>query len=239
MITKLKKILRPFKNHLKYAGSKRKCPVCSSGARRFIEFGIKARADARCPFCRALERHRLFWLFIERKTSFQSKPPQKALHIAPEAILEKKLRPLIGEGYVTADLFSPDVDLKMDILDIQFPDNTFDFIYCSHVLEHVQDDRKAMREFHRVLTPNGIAILLVPITAKKTIEDPSIEDPKERLRLFGQEDHVRRYGPDYEARLKEEGFTVETIHKEDFLSPEEIEIMGLTKASGELYVCKK
>ena len=81
--------------------------------------------------------------------------------------------------------------------------------------------------------------MLVPITAERTIEDPSIEDPKERLRLFGQEDHVRRYGPDYESRLKEEGFTVETIHKEDFLSPEELEMMGLTIAGGEIYVCKK
>lgn len=101
------------------------------------------------------------------------------------------------------------------------------------------DDRKAIREFHRVLTPDGIAVLLVPITAERTIEDPSIEDPKERLRLFGQEDHVRRYGPDYESRLKKEGFTVETIHKENFLSPEELEMTGLTIKGGEIYVCKK
>ena len=107
--------------------------MCRNGASRFLEVGVVPRADARCPFCGALERHRLFWLFMERKMSLLTKPPQKALHIAPEAILEKKLRPLIGEGYVTADLFNPNVDLKMDITDIQFPENTFDFIYCSHV----------------------------------------------------------------------------------------------------------
>ncbi len=146
---------------------------------------------------------------------------------------------MIGEGYVTADLFADNVDLKMDITDIQFPDNSFDFIYCSHVLEHVPDDRKAMREFRRVLTARGMAVLLVPITAEKTIEDPSIEDPSERLRLFGQDDHVRRYGPDYLSRLKEEGFTVEVIRGEDFLSSTEIEKMGITKGAGELYICRK
>ena len=133
MVTKLKQKLRPLKYFLIYRGSNRWCPVCRNGASRFLEVGVVPRADARCPFCGALERHRLFWLFMERKMSLLSKPPQKALHIAPEAILEKKLRPLIGEGYVTADLFNPNVDLKMDITDIQFPENTFDFIYCSHV----------------------------------------------------------------------------------------------------------
>jgi hypothetical protein len=81
--------------------------------------------------------------------------------------------------------------------------------------------------------------LLVPITADKTVEDPSIEDPKERLRLFGQEDHVRRYGPDYSTRLQEAGFIVEEIRSEDFLTSKEIEKMGITPAAGELYICKK
>lgn len=208
-------------------------------SKQFLDAGIVPRSDARCPFCRSLERHRLSWLFFERKTDIASNPPQAALHIAPESILEKKLRPLIGEGYVTADLFAENVDLKMDITDIQFPDSSFDFIYCSHVLEHVPDDRKAIREFRRVLTAKGIALLLVPITAKETFEDPSIEDPKERLRLFGQKDHVRRYGPDYVSRLKEEGFKVEEIRGEDFLTSTEIEQMGITPASGELYICRK
>lgn len=239
MIAKLKQKLKSVKSRLKYGGKNRKCPICSNSSKRFLEFGIIARVDAMCPFCGSLERHRLFWLFIERKTFFQTKAPQKALHVAPETIIEKKLRPLIGQGYVTADIVAPDVDLKMDITDIHLPDDSFDFIYCSHVLEHVPDDRKAMREFNRVLTPTGIAILLVPITAEKTIEDPSIEDPKERLRLFGQEDHVRRYGPDYENRLREEGFQVEIIRGEDFLNSEEMETMGITSAAGELYICKK
>lgn len=226
-------------NRLINGGSNRTCPICGMSSKQFLDAGIVPRSDARCPFCRSLERHRLSWLFFERKTDIASNPPQAALHIAPESILEKKLRPLIGEGYVTADLFAENVDLKMDITDIQFPDSSFDFIYCSHVLEHVPDDRKAIREFRRVLTAKGIALLLVPITAKETFEDPSIEDPKERLRLFGQKDHVRRYGPDYVSRLKEEGFKVEEIRGEDFLTSTEIEQMGITPASGELYICRK
>jgi SAM-dependent methyltransferase len=97
---------------------------------------------------------------------------------------------------------NPRAMVRMDITDIQYPKDTFDVIYCSHVLEHVVDDRKAMREFHRVLRPDGWALLLVPITVEKTFEDPSVTDPEERLSVFGQEDHVRCYGPDYVERLR-------------------------------------
>lgn len=239
MIKLARRRLNRLITHLKYDGNERKCPVCNNGSKQFLEYGIIPRKDAICPYCHSLERHRLFWLFLEKRTNFLSSPPQKALHIAPEAILEIKLRALIGNGYITADLFARNVDMRMDITDIQFPENTFDFIYCSHVLEHVPDDRKAMREFRRVLTPNGIAMLLVPIMAEKTIEDPSIEDPKERLRLFGQEDHVRSYGPDYSSRLKEAGFFIDEVYPEDFLTPLEIEKMGITPASGALYICRK
>jgi SAM-dependent methyltransferase len=238
----LKRLFKPAKHIwscLIYGGHKLKCPICSKGASHFLTYGIVPRSDARCPFCGALERHRLFWLFVERCTKFSSDPPSKALHVAPEPILQRKLKHLIGEGYMTADLLEQDVDLQMDITDIQFPDGFFDFIYCSHVLEHVPDDKKAMREFRRVLAENGFAVLLVPITAETTIEDPSITDPQERLRLFGQADHVRRYGPDYLARLQEAGFTVQVLEREHFLSPFEIETMAITAAAGELYVCRK
>jgi SAM-dependent methyltransferase len=170
---------------------------------------------------------------------FFQMPPRKMLHVAPEAVLEERFRPLLGAGYVTADLLAAKVDVRMDITNIQYPDASFDFIYCSHVLEHVPDDRKAMREFRRVLSSNGVAILTVPITADQTVEDPSIEDPKERLRLFGQEDHVRRYGRDYASRLKEEGFSVTEIRPRDVLTSGEIEKMGITSAAGEIYACKE
>jgi ubiquinone/menaquinone biosynthesis C-methylase UbiE len=129
--------------------------------------------------------------------------------------------------------------IKMDICDIQYPDRSFDVIYCSHVLEHVLDDKRAMREFFRVLNSNGWAILNVPISSEKTFEDSSIVDPKERLKAFGQEDHVRNYGPDYVERLRDSGFTVETTKVADLASSDEAVRMGLTQASGEIYYCTK
>ena len=138
-----------------------------------------------------------------------------------------------------ADLHAGNVDITMDICDMQLPDNRFDFIYCSHVLEHVTDDRKAMREFYRVLSPRGMAFLLVPITAEVTFEDPTVTDPKERLRLFGLEDHVRVYGKDYTDRLRQSGFDVEEVKPGDFLDAEEIKRMGITSSAGSLFICYK
>jgi ubiquinone/menaquinone biosynthesis C-methylase UbiE len=120
----------------------------------------------------------------------------------------------------------------MDITDIDYADETFDVIYSSHVLEHVPDDRKAIRELHRVLKSDGWAILQVPITAYRTFEDPSITNPIDRLRIFGNKDHVRKYGPDFVERLKEAGFKVKVITASDFL-------MGITDAAGEIYHCTK
>jgi ubiquinone/menaquinone biosynthesis C-methylase UbiE len=128
---------------------------------------------------------------------------------------------------------------RMDITRIQYPEESFDVIYCSHVLEHVPDDRIAMREFRRVLRKDGWAVLLVPITVEKTFEDPTITDPTERLRLFGQEDCVRRYGPDYVERLREAGFDVFVTRVLDVFSEEEATRMGLTPAAGEIYLCRR
>ncbi|MEM0897927.1 MAG: methyltransferase domain-containing protein [Verrucomicrobiota bacterium] len=226
-------------SHLFLRGDARVCPVCGRGARRFLDFGIVPRADAQCPFCGALERHRLLWLYLSRETSYLEKPPGRVLHIAPEPVFRRRFRKLFGEGYLTGDLRGTHVDENIDITDIQYPDNTFDLILCSHVLEHVPEDRKAMREFHRVLAPEGQAFLLVPINSKVSEEDPSVTDPKDRLRLYGHPDHVRNYGLDYPQRLEEEGFKVKTVLREDFLTDEELENMGVTATSGELYIGRK
>ena len=160
------------------------------------------------------------------------------LHVAPEECFISHLRKHLGQNYITADLLN-EADVKMDITDIQYPDEYFDIIYCSHVLEHVQDDKKAMKEFCRVLKHKGWAILLVPITADKTFEDPAIVTPSERLRVFGQEDQVRRYGPDYVPRLRESGFKVEVSKVTELFEKNDIITMGLTEASGEIYYCTK
>jgi len=112
-------------------------------------------------------------------------------------------------------------------------------IYCSHVLEHVSNDKQAMNEFYRVLKLGGWAILLVPIISDETFEDPSVVDPTMRLKLFGQEDHVRRYGPDFIKRVEETGFKVLEITGSDFLGNEEITRMGITEEAGTIFYCKK
>jgi SAM-dependent methyltransferase len=185
-----------------------------------------------------MPRHRLAWLYFENKTHLLDGSEKSMLHIAPEPCIEKPLRKLIGPNYLTADLLSSHAMVKMDITNIQYSDETFDVIYCSHVLEHVSDDMAALREMRRVLRPQGWALILVPITADRTHEDPSVTDPAERLRLFGQEDHVRRYGPDFTDRLKDAGFKIDVIRASDFLAKDQCERMGLDD-SEEIYFCAK
>ena len=235
MMTPARRLIKRFA----YWGNRRYCPVCDRSARIFLGFGVVARPNARCPFCNSLERHRALWRFLHEKTDLFQHSDRRMLHIAPESCFEPRFREQIGAGYLTADLMEP-ADVKMDITNIQYPDETFDIVYCSHVLEHVPDDRGAMREMCRVLRRDGWAIMMVPITVDQTIEDPSITDPAERLRLFGQDDHVRRYGPDFVDRLQEAGFTVTTNRPEDFLSQAEIERIAATpEYAGEIYFCTK
>lgn len=234
----IKAPLKKFINTVRYYGDERYCPVCGKKSSRFNSFGIAAREDAQCPHCGALERHRLLWLFFQKRTDLLADKP-KLLHVAPEPCLESIFRKQLGNNYLTADLLNPNAMVKMDICDIQYPENYFDAIYCSHVLEHVLDDKQAMREFYRVLNANGWAILNVPITREKTFEDPSIVEPEDRLRAFGQEDHVRCYGQDYFERLRESGFNVEVIKVDDLANGDEAVKMGLTRASGEIFYCTK
>ena len=230
-----------------YAGEGRYCPICEKSARKFLTAGRETREDSQCPHCLSFERQRFLLLYLLRRTDlFNSRLENSAkersepiLHVSPAACLEPKFKARFGDRYLTADLLSPTAMVKMDITNIQYPDQSFPAILCSHVLEHVSNDIAAMREFYRVLKDDGWAILLVPITADRTFEDPSIADPAKRLELFGEIDHVRRYGPDYVDRLRSVGFKVETIFVEEVASAAEIEKMRLTADSGEIYLCRK
>lgn len=230
--------IRKFVNRVTHLGTERYCPCCRASVRRFLPYGLERREEARCPVCAALERHRLIWLYFTQKTDLFDGTPRKMLHVAPEPQLSRHFSSKEYIDYLSADLMNPRAMVKMDITDIQYPDNTFDVIYCSHVLEHVPDDRKAMREFHRVLKPGGWAILQVPITAETTFEDPTVTSPEERERLFGQHDHVRRYGPDYKDRLADAGFSVKVDGFVRELDEKEIARMGLMQ-SEDVYFCTK
>ena len=218
-------------------GNKRYCPICKKSSRKFGKFGRIPRFDVRCMHCFSLERHRLIWTYLQRKTDLFDGSLKKLLHVAPERGLGKSLKNYLGEGYLSGDLDSPMAMVQMDITDIKYPDDSFDVIYCSHVLEHVPKDRQAISELFRVLKLGGWAIILVPITVEKTFEDPSVKTSKERLKIFGQEDHVRRYGPDFTQRLTKAGFKVSEIKAFDFLSDEEINRMRI--GSDSIFICKK
>lgn len=199
-----------------YRGRGVECPVCGAHYRRFLPYGyVASRPNALCPRCLALERHRLLWLYLTRETDLTTARP-RTLHIAPEVCLMRHLRPLFAaqpERYVTADLESPLADLHFDVQRIPLADASFDAIICNHLLEHVADDRQALRELHRILRPGGWGILLSPVERdyERTYEDDTITDPDERTRIFGQYDHRRIYGADYADRLREAGFEAADI----------------------------
>lgn len=163
------------------------------------------------------------------------------MHIAPEKNLQKILKSFSHIKYISGDLNpSMDCDIRLDITDINFEDNFFDVVICSHVLEHIVDDRKAMRELFKVLKPSGEAILQVPISKynKETFEDISITTLEERERIFGQKDHVRIYGKDYKKRLENVGFKVSLYDIKKDLSIQDIKKYGLNMEEI-LYVCQK
>jgi SAM-dependent methyltransferase len=213
------------------------CPICNRTG-YFEPFGAYPRQEARCPHCRSLERHRLLWLFLKKQTDIFNKGTKNILHVAAEPCLEKHFRRIHGKNYLTADLNNPSAMVKMDITDIHYPNRTFDIIICNHVLEHIIEDKKAMSEFYRVLKNNGWAILLVPINdMEKTYEDNSITTEAGRLKAFGHEDHVRRYGRDYSTRLQSVGFNVNIILPNEFADEKDIKNMNLPKDN--IYYCKK
>ena len=204
-------------------GNNVECPVCLGRFKKLLPYGyVNPRENVLCPKCLSLERHRLMWLFLQRKTDFFS-VKKKVLHIAPEQCFYKRFKRQENLEYTTADLESPLADIKMDIQEIPLEDDIFDVVICNHVLEHVPDDKKAMKEIYRVLRPGGFAILFVPInfSLNTTYEDPSITNPKERLKHFNQEDHWRLYGADYPIRLQEIGFKITDKNYLDEISNEE------------------
>lgn len=193
----------------------------------------KQRDNVLSPSTLSLERHRLLWLYLQHETELFKKS-HKMLHVAPEQPFYKRFRNLENLQYITTDLNSPLADVKADILDLPFEDDSFDVILCNHVLEHIPDDLTAMKELYRVMRPGGWGIFQVPqdIFRDETFEDNSITDKKERTRIFGQYDHVRIYGMDYFDRLREAGFEVEAIDYTASMIPEDIDRYRL--AEGEL-----
>ena len=221
-------------------GSKYTDPIDGKSFRTFLPYGYEnPRPNVLAPGTLSLERHRLLWLYLKNETTLFTKP-HKLLHFAPEQAFLKRFKKLSNIDYTTTDLLSPIADVKADICDLPFEDNSFDFILCNHVLEHIPDDTKAMQELYRVLSKGGTAILQIPqdLNRDTTFEDDSITDPKERAEIFGQYDHLRVYGLDYFQKLRDIGFQVDEIDYTNTMTSAQIEQYRLAK--GEIIpVCKK
>ncbi|MDD7915832.1 class I SAM-dependent methyltransferase [Polaribacter ponticola] len=208
-------------------------PIDGKSFRKFLPYGYgKQRENALSPSTLSLERHRLMWLFLKDETSFfTSKKELKTLHIAPEQCFLDLFRNQKNLDYTTSDLESPIADVKADICNLPFEDNTFNVVFCNHVLEHITDDTKAMQELFRVMKKGGFGIFQIPqdLSRDVTFEDNTITDKKERAKIFGQYDHVRVYGRDYFNKLRSIGFKVDEIDYTKKIAPEKLERFCLMK----------
>ena len=206
-------------------------PIDGKSFKTLLPYGYgNQRNNVLSPSTLSLERHRLLWLYLNNETDFFS-AKKSVLHFAPEQCFLKRFRDLKNIEYTTTDLLSPIADVKADICDLPFEDNSYDIILCNHVLEHIPDDTKAMQELYRVMKPGGYGILQIPqdLNRAETFEDDSITDRDERAKIFGQYDHVRIYGRDYFDKLRSIGFKVEEVDYTASLSNEDIEKYCLAK----------
>ncbi len=207
------------------------CPCCDHSFSRFLPAGVAKRPNARCPNCGSLERHRMVWLYLQRQTNFLS-ANLSVLDVAPEEFMQRKLHALANLDYLSIDLVSPLAMKKMDVTKLELTDESFDVAFCNHVFEHIPNDLQAMREVRRILKSGGWAILQTPVDLSRatTDEDPSITDPQELLRRFGQTDHIRIYGRDLFDRLREAGWDISTPALESWLTAKEIQHYALNPA---------
>jgi len=187
----------------------RECPICGYQG-LFISVGRPPRWDARCLACGSRERHRLTHLW-RTEGGGDRLAGKRILHFAPEKFLMRQMRgnPL----YETADLFQKGVTHRLDITALPFADGTYDVVMAHHVLEHIDDDRRAMAELFRVVKPGGFGVFSVPLngTRRETYENPAVTDAAGRMAHFSAPDHRRMYGLDFADRLASVGFAPEVF----------------------------
>jgi methyltransferase family protein len=246
-----------------YRGTEFQCPIClvrlrafkplwKSYWREYHTYGhiypVAAMetfntAAFSCPNCDAFDRERLTTLYLDRAfQSYDRNRRYRLVEFAPAWALHKAIKRHSFIDYRTADLMRPDVhDRGVDLTDMRgYADETFDVFLCSHMLEHIRDDARAMRELRRILKPDGFGIVLVPLVAglDETQEDPAIETVADRWRLYGSGDHIRQYGKrDFLDRLAAAGFAVEQVGM-DFFGREAFRRAGIAENSV-LYVVRK
>ena len=232
ILIRLSYLVKPFLQFF-LKGSTYTDPIDGKSFSKFLPYGYgQQRPNVLSPSTLSLERHRLLWLYLEQETDFFTNSSiKKVLHFAPEQAFLKRFKKLQHLDYTTTDLNSPIADVKADICDLPFSDNSYDIVFCNHVLEHIPDDLKAMKELYRIMKPGGWGIFQIPqdLNRDVTFEDDTITDKKERAKIFGQYDHVRIYGRDYFDKLRSVGFKVDEIDYTSQLSEEEVNKYRLAK----------
>ena len=222
---------------VRYAGDAVRCPVCDRGFSRWLG----GRANGMCPYCWSSCRHRILALHLDAHLAARRGAATDVLLFAPDWGMANWLSRRPDVRLQTTDLSAPDVDFHCDITDMRaVPDGSFDLVLCSHVLEHVPDDRRAMRELHRVTRPGGTCVIQVPYArgqAHTEGDDAGLADAAERRRRFGQFDHCRLYGRDLAERLAGPGFTVTAQTWPATARPAESRRYGLWNDT--MFLCRK
>ena len=235
-------------------GSAKLCYACNRRVGRFLPYrggwkDVPPRIRAldvigsdvenfSCPRCGAHDRERHLLMYFDRAGMWKRIAGAAVLHFAPERILAARISNAKPARYVKADLFPTAADTtREDISKLSFGDRTFGVVIANHVLEHVADDRAAMKEIFRVLQPGGLAVLQTPYCDKltRTFEDERIRDDAGRLQAFGQEDHVRLYGRDLFSRLQGVGFVSKVLEHDAALKDYGESLYGVNRR--EPFIC--
>ena len=212
------------------------CPACSTDVPDF-EPGLRGRARAKCPNCDALERHRLFALVLAAWAPVFAEA-HSVLDVAPHGPTRRSIRSFGSARYIGLDQdtrVGPNV--VGSITNLPFADGSIDVVICMHVLEHVPDDAAAMTELSRVLSATGTAFVQVPRRPGQPTEEDPDASTEERIARFGQDDHVRLYGDDFEQRLYDAGLFPTAVWPEMFLSANDVQRFGL-QAREHLWICR-
>lgn len=222
--------------HVFISGNKVQCPCCLKKIRKFISSGKYGE----CAYCGGSARHRNVYYYMRQLYGKDFINGTNVLHFAPEFGAKYFFEPIKQINYISADIKLIRAKHKIDITNIPYNNNHFDVVISIHVLEHIHDDLKAMRELYRVQKPGGISIHQVPVDKSRndTLARNDINTNELRKKYYGHHDHKRLYGNDYPERLKKAGFNVSVINICDQLTEETIKYYGLNPEDP-IYLCEK
>ena len=207
--------VRTFYKKIKFKGNLYYCNICNSNLRSWSFYGPSENLNFICPVCNSFGRHRMLALFLDDELSLIARQPKKyLLHFSPETGLQNFIKSKFSFiDYRCSDYEVSNYDYQFDLMNIDLPNDTIDYIVISHVFEHIQDDIKALKELKRILSPGGKIYIQVPLGNNTKILEKKLNSEQERLILYGQKDHLRLYTKeDLYQRLFNIGFSI-SIHQ--------------------------